>query len=504
MHKVEEKQTLYSIAKKYHVEVTEIVLANPEAEKVIVPGQLLRIPIEKVKPSKPSVINPDSIDYKKFIAHQVVKGQTLFSIAKQYDISLDEITAANPQISSDGLKYGEIIVIPRKYLKNKKLTNSEPEKKIDEPTVEIQKDAKEEKHLSSSYKIAVMLPFYLSKNDSIENHTSDYDDETIYQSSEVAAKFYEGLLLAVDSLRKGGLSIQLYVYDTANDSSLVQQIIHKPEFKELDLIIGPFFPSHIVMVADSAKKYNIPVISPFSNSELILSRENIIKSTPSKNAELSYLAGYIDTAYYKQNIIILHNNRADEKKLIEEYKHNLKDTSNILVVNYSSAKNGIDYLLNDEKKNAILVFSTQEDFVTNVIAKLNSRRNSYNIHLFSLSSWEKLKSIEVQYLQNLNYAYTCPFYVDYDNDKTEAFIASFKNHYKTEPDKYAFVGFDLSYYMLGLLKSNGKKFMNQIEDTPFQSLHTHYLFSRTSKTSALENSYYSIIKFDKFHLLKVN
>ena len=258
------------------------------------------------------------------------------------------------------------------------------------------------------------------------------------------------------------------------------------------------------MVADSAKKYNIPVVSPFTNSELILSRENIIKTTPSKNSEIKYLANYVDTAYNNQNIIIFHNNKPEERKLIEEYKRNLTDTSKLHIINYSAAKSGIDYILTDEKKNAIIIFSTQEDFVVNVITKLNSRRNSYDIHLLSLSSWDKLKNLEMQYLQNLNYKYTSPIYIDYDNEKTEAFVNSFKNYFKTDPDKYAFVGFDISFYMIGLLKSNGKKFMNQIENNQLECMHTHYIFSRTSKTTALENSYYSILKFSNYNLIKIN
>jgi ABC-type branched-subunit amino acid transport system substrate-binding protein/LysM repeat protein len=498
MHKVENKQTLFSIAKLYNVEVTEIVLANPEAEKQIIPGQLLRIPLNKIKPKKPSPIHPDSIDQEKFIAHQVIKSQTLYSISKLYEVNIDEVLEVNPQIK-EGLKYGQVILIPRKNSKKKK-----EEDKISEIPIPANTNIEEKKPVKNSYKIAIMLPFYLNKNKELEEDELSYETETVYESSEIAIKFYEGLLMAIDSLKKSGFNAQLFVYETGNDSASVQKIIHKAEFKEFDLIIGPFFPSNIVMVADSAKKYNIPVVSPLSNSDLLLTRDNIIKATPSKNSELQLLASYIDTAFANQNVIILHNDKAEEKKMIAEYKQKCLDSLKVKAIHYYSSKSGIDYFLNDEKKNVIILFSTQEDFVTNVITKLNARRNDYDIHLISLSSFEKLKNLEVQYLQNLNYGYTTPYFVDYNNDKVLEFVRNFLTLYKTEPDKYAFIGFDLAYYIFGQLKSNGKKMMNQIEVSSVESMHTLYLFKRSDKNSALENNYYSIVKFRDYQMIKLN
>ena len=60
----------------------------------------------------------------------------------------------------------------------------------------------------------------------------------------MALNYLEGLIIATDSLRKTGMKINLFVYDTENDSSKVQDIIDAGELKNIDLIFGPVFDLH--------------------------------------------------------------------------------------------------------------------------------------------------------------------------------------------------------------------------------------------------------------------
>lgn len=52
-------------------------------------------------------------DGKKFYVHTVQAGQTLYALTKLYTVSADEISAANPEVSS-GLKVGQKVWIPAK------------------------------------------------------------------------------------------------------------------------------------------------------------------------------------------------------------------------------------------------------------------------------------------------------------------------------------------------------------------------------------------------------
>jgi len=51
--------------------------------------------------------------------HKVEKGETLYKIAVKYNVTIDDLKAANPKIGTAGVKVGDAIVIPNKANKEK-------------------------------------------------------------------------------------------------------------------------------------------------------------------------------------------------------------------------------------------------------------------------------------------------------------------------------------------------------------------------------------------------
>lgn len=131
MHQVGTKETLFSIAKKYQIEVEEIQKSNPQlTEKEIQVGQVINIPVkdnliyniessktipsnekDKIKPSLEKQIS-NSIQEKKY--HEVKIAETKYSIAKQYGLTISDIDESNPEVAKNGLKAGDKIVINSK------------------------------------------------------------------------------------------------------------------------------------------------------------------------------------------------------------------------------------------------------------------------------------------------------------------------------------------------------------------------------------------------------
>jgi LysM repeat protein len=101
LHTVEKGQTLFAIAKFYKIEVNDLVIENPEAIDGLKPGQVLKIPIQKKKTVKSEVV-----DTSNCIVHVVEKGQTLYSITKQYNVTDDVLKKLNPELLN-GLKTGQ-------------------------------------------------------------------------------------------------------------------------------------------------------------------------------------------------------------------------------------------------------------------------------------------------------------------------------------------------------------------------------------------------------------
>lgn len=96
-HTVTKGQGLYSIARTYGVTEDEIISANPGSDKVIKVGEQLRIPVRKA-------------DGSRF--HTVQAGETLYSLSKANNITVNDICQANPGLDAANVKSGQTIIIP--------------------------------------------------------------------------------------------------------------------------------------------------------------------------------------------------------------------------------------------------------------------------------------------------------------------------------------------------------------------------------------------------------
>ena len=117
-HTVEKGETVTNLAKQYSVTPYDIYRLNPDAKSGIKLGDVVLIPAKASSKS-----NAQTKEQKKEVAvvkntvasvaktHEVLAKETLFSIARQYNVSVDDLTASNP-IVADGLKIGQILEIP--------------------------------------------------------------------------------------------------------------------------------------------------------------------------------------------------------------------------------------------------------------------------------------------------------------------------------------------------------------------------------------------------------
>jgi LysM repeat protein/ABC-type branched-subunit amino acid transport system substrate-binding protein len=109
-HKIEEGETIESIAKKYLVTPYDIYALNPDAKAKFQPNTVLIIPNSKIK-NKP--IDEESKELIGYKTHKVKRKETLYGLSKKYGVSEEEIKKANRFLYSENLKKGDKIKIPR-------------------------------------------------------------------------------------------------------------------------------------------------------------------------------------------------------------------------------------------------------------------------------------------------------------------------------------------------------------------------------------------------------
>lgn len=100
LYVVKRGDTLYSIASRYNVSVSEIIDINDLSSTVLNIGQQLRIPI-----------NSSGSDNTNYVSYTVKSGDTLYSIASKYNVSVNDIKDIN-NLSSNNLSIGQQLKIP--------------------------------------------------------------------------------------------------------------------------------------------------------------------------------------------------------------------------------------------------------------------------------------------------------------------------------------------------------------------------------------------------------
>ena len=108
-HVVQKKQTLYSISKLYKVQQKEIIAVNPDLTNGLKEGQLIKIPVKKLKAEVNDIKDVQITSNRR--THVVSKGETLYSLSKTYDVSVEEIKEVNNGLPQ-GLREGETIILP--------------------------------------------------------------------------------------------------------------------------------------------------------------------------------------------------------------------------------------------------------------------------------------------------------------------------------------------------------------------------------------------------------
>ena len=132
-HTVKKGETVSAIAQKYQVEPAAIYELNPDCSRTLKLESIILIPRASSKGIKSKV---QSKVTTLETTHEVQPKETLFGIAKQYEISLEEINTANPELAETGLKAGQKIKIPTKdnqinvALIKKEIPKSESKKEV--------------------------------------------------------------------------------------------------------------------------------------------------------------------------------------------------------------------------------------------------------------------------------------------------------------------------------------------------------------------------------------
>lgn len=513
LYKVKKQETLYGISKQFNLTVDDIKNANPGLD-VLQDGMEIKIPKKKsaVKPGISEVPAEKVVAAESNPEEIVVKtGETLYSLGKVHNISVDDLIDLNPQLSG-GLKAGMVL----------KLRKTDPQKEA----IQIVKkepvgtglplslgDCFDKDNIKTKYQVALLLPFLLDDANAaldapVDKDPSDFKSFNYFQ-------FYAGFMLAADSLEKYGLNARIQVLDAdkVDDTLTIRQTLRKPGMDKMDLLIGPMYATSFTIAARFAKKHEIGIINPLSRRESIIKgNPYVIKTQVSDSGIASKLASFISSLYPKANILAVRNDKKEMKSLADDFSsliktgisdHTFKGT--FQEVNYSvDMIAGVTKKLKPGVKNIVVFFSNNKSAVPNFTSLLNQHVNSNDIILIGMDGWDEL-DLETEFLVNLNFHQLTTNYIDYESESVQQFCTSFRNKYGAVPlsAKHAYLGFDIGWYFLTSLMWYGDKYVSCLPDYKGVGLQNNFSFSSSGPANGLQNNDINIVKLQDYKLVKV-
>ena len=475
-HVVLERQTLYSISKAYNVTQDEIFEANPGLKEVgLKKNAIIMIPMaaevkEEVtaKPDEPTKKEAEDKEEQKIAVASVQKihtvrwYETLKDIAAKYNVSESAIIAAN-NLNDGKIKNRQKLIIPTEEYATElapeqqevEVAQTEEEENMDLETAFDEKTDEDSSAFISKDKIktTVLLPLKATGSSSSKSNMD----------------FYSGVLLAARELGESGINIDMNVYDISNGSFGAT----KNELESSDIIIGP------VAAADINRLYAVApeikaLISPLDpKAEQLIDRYCTMVHAPApRMSQYEDIAQWIKEDLMPGDRVIVISEKevrkGDEGRILRaaiDSAHIAYTPFSYSILEGRKIQEPLEAKMTAEGANRVVIASESEAFVNDVVRNLNlTIHNKFNVVLYAPAKIRTFETIEIENFHNTNLHASLTYYIDYSNADVKSFIKKYRTLFKTEPTQFAFQGYDVARYFLGLCAKYGEEWMLHRED----------------------------------------
>lgn len=499
-HTIQAGETLYKLTTMYNVSAKDICEANPglSAENFRI-GQVILIPQKEEKevavqtPAEQSSIQGPVVPRCKDM-HKVKRKETIFSVSREYGISEQELIAANPELKK-GMKKGQFLCIPYPAATTVQPTQKEDPYAIPPSNSELFRKSKETPKEMSTIKAALVLPF---------------------QEDKRMVEYYEGFLMAVDSLKRTGTSLDLYVYDSGKDVSTLNTILAKSEMKKMDVIFGPMHQNQIKPLSDFAEKNDIRLVIPFSQKgEEVFNNPAVYQINTPQSYLYSEVYEHFTRQFPNAHVIFIEPTIADKEKaeFISGLKQELKSKGiSMQTVNESATKETLKAALRNDKENIFIPTSSTNVLLIKALPQLTLlvRDNpEQNIHLFGYPEWQIYTKDHLDSFFELDVYFYSSFYtntlfpaaVQFTNDYHKWYSKDLTSKFPN----YAMLGFDTGFFFLKGLSRYGSELENNLPKMSLTPIQTGFKFQRVNNWGGFINKKVFFIRFTKnFELVKLD
>ena len=415
--------------------------------------------------------------------HKVKRHEPVFGIARNYDITIDELLDANPEMREKGyeLKKGDQIFIP--YSKNSK------------PAVQSKTENTKQKEVApagpSVVRVGVMLPFL--------DHSSE---------GTRMVEYYRGVRAALDTLSKEGIKTEVNLWNINKDSVLTKVLAHNPSIAKQNIILGPLYTSQVHTLAEFCRKNNVALVMPFSiDADDATTNPNVFQIYQSDSQLAGRSIGAFIERFAKTHrpIFVNTNTPQDGKyaftKALRETLQSRGIKEELTDINTPLREFAKHF--SQTQPNVIILNSAAYKPLERLFEKLDSLKKidpSLIISTYGYNEWFIYQpNLEKDYFK-YNVHIPTTYYFSRTSDRVEDFERDYKNRYGQgmNPDclpRMALLGYDHTMYFVRGMSKYGRSYVgNEKQNTGFKPLQSRLEFKRLGK-GGYQNTNFQIIRF---------
>lgn len=491
-HTIQKGETLFHLTQVYKVTAEAICDLNPGLSSTnFQAGKTIAIPpsegqveqkkrIETVKTNRPANATENFQDI-----HKVKRKETVFGICQAYGITEEELRKANPEMADPSfvLKKGTYLVIPY-----------HTERIIQEitPTDQELFDTHRPNIKYNPLKIALVLPFS-SKERSRAN---------------TARLYYQGFMLAVDSMKHQGVNMDIHILDSGKDEEKLDSLMKTKSLLEANLLLCPQVEKFDAKVAAFSKKNKI--ITLVTRSSETTNSPYLFVFNPGTEVAYNKVNDYILKEFKDDNIIILDMKDGSNSSRRGQLTKELKDALTAKGIAYKflaidSDDKAIKAALSNVKRNLIVPNSANLQILQKKLLpdwkKFIEDNAKYRISLLGHQEWLTLASeLKAQFYTLDTYIYS-RWWLNPNNASTKALAREYKHWFKedmpTKMPSVPVIGFDSSYFMIKGLSEYGTTFAYNLEKMDVKPAQSFMEYERANDWSGFLNQKIGFVHFNK-------
>lgn len=408
--------------------------------------------------------------------HKAQKQETIFGIAKQYGITLDELKNANPAMREDDfvLKKGMMINIPEHIERNVTSVNSSS----------VQATNTNSKRTIT---LGVMLPL----------HNINGDGKRMVE-------YYRGMLLAINQLKKENYNVTVNAWNLAEGDD-AKVVLLDPKAEKCDIIFGPLYTSQVPDLAKFCTSHDIRMVIPFSIRgndvdtcpkifQVYQSPEDITAMTIDQFVAhfSSYYPVFIDcndVNSKKGNFTFGLRKVLDEKGIAYSIT-NLNNSSALFAQAFSHKKKNIVVLNTGRSPELGQAFKKLEE--------LKETDSSLSISMFGYNEWFMYTSIYDQRFRHFDTYIPSTYDYNPSSPRIQSIEKLYLNYYKEEVQKalprFALTGYDQTMFFVRGFEKHGKSFVGSSSQSSYTPAQTPLEFKKQG-TGGYKNTSFMLVHY---------